>query len=183
MEPAPTFHSRRPQYRTEDPNYRIFSSTLPNPPVSCRFSIGRPRRVTGSRNHPEGVGRSKGTGLAIRTTTSTSGTEGSARGSCASVPSSLSRPVTGSTVIPSSPASLSREGAGFRKDDNAFLAVSDPQALPAAADRLSPEIIRKRLGYWTWLVGPRMISWDDPSLQAPRILGEQRTPVKRESPY
>ena len=42
----------------------------------------------------------------------------------------------------------------FRKDDNAFLAVADPTALQAAADRFSADIIRKRLDYWTWLVGP-----------------------------
>ena len=34
---------------------------------------------------------------------------------------------------------LKREGIGFRKHDNAFLAVDDVAALQAAADRLSPE--------------------------------------------
>jgi hypothetical protein len=33
---------------------------------------------------------------------------------------------------------LKRAGIGFRKHDNAFLAVDDPAALQAAADRLSP---------------------------------------------
>jgi len=33
---------------------------------------------------------------------------------------------------------LKRAGIGFRKHDNAFLAVADPAALQAAADRLSP---------------------------------------------
>jgi hypothetical protein len=55
---------------------------------------------------------------------------------------------------------LQRQGVGFRKDDNAFLGVSDPQALQAAADRLSPEIIRQRLDYWTWVVGPQFSSQD-----------------------
>src|SRR5215831_15289796 len=55
---------------------------------------------------------------------------------------------------------LQRQGVGFRKDDNAFLGVSDPQALQAAADRLSPQIIRKRLDYWTWVVGPKFSSQD-----------------------
>jgi len=50
---------------------------------------------------------------------------------------------------------LIRNNIAFRKDDNAFLAVDDPKALQAAADRLSAEIIRKRLDYWTWLVGPK----------------------------
>jgi hypothetical protein len=44
---------------------------------------------------------------------------------------------------------LKRAQIGFRKNDNAFLAVDDVAALQAAADRLSPEIIRKRLDYWT----------------------------------
>jgi hypothetical protein len=50
---------------------------------------------------------------------------------------------------------LQRQGVRFRKDDNAFLWVSDPKALQAAADRLSPDIIRKRLDYWTWVLGPK----------------------------
>jgi hypothetical protein len=40
------------------------------------------------------------------------------------------------------------------KDDNAFLAVDDVAALQAA-DRLSPQIIRKQLDYWTFLLGPK----------------------------
>ena len=40
---------------------------------------------------------------------------------------------------------LNRAQISFRKDDNAFLAVSDVAALQAAADKLSSEIIRKRL--------------------------------------
>ena len=32
-----------------------------------------------------------------------------------------------------------RAGAAFRKNDNAFLAVADPQALQAAADRFTPQ--------------------------------------------
>src|ERR1700752_2472223 len=36
---------------------------------------------------------------------------------------------------------LNRAQISFRKDDNAFLAVSDVAALQAAADKLSPEII------------------------------------------
>jgi len=40
---------------------------------------------------------------------------------------------------------LKRAGIGFRKHDNAFLAVDDVAALQAAADRLSPEIIHRRL--------------------------------------
>ncbi len=50
---------------------------------------------------------------------------------------------------------LKRAGIGFRKDDNAFLAVGDVAALQAATDRLSPEIIRRRLDYWTLNLGPK----------------------------
>jgi hypothetical protein len=55
---------------------------------------------------------------------------------------------------------LQRRGIRFRKDDNAFLWVSDPSALQAAADRLSPEIIRSRLDYWTFLLGPKFSKKD-----------------------
>jgi len=50
---------------------------------------------------------------------------------------------------------LTRAGIGFHKDDNAFLAVDDVAALQAAADRLSPAIIRKQLDYWTLILGPK----------------------------
>ena len=50
---------------------------------------------------------------------------------------------------------LQRQGVRFRKDDNAFLWTDDPQALQAAADRLSAEIIRERLDYWTLVLGPK----------------------------
>ena len=50
---------------------------------------------------------------------------------------------------------LVRAGIGFHKNDNAFLAVEDVDALQAAADRLSPPIIRKQLDYWTLILGPK----------------------------
>jgi len=50
---------------------------------------------------------------------------------------------------------LNRAGVGFHKHDNAFLAVDDVAALQAAADRLSPALIRKQLDYWTLIVGPK----------------------------
>ena len=50
---------------------------------------------------------------------------------------------------------LNRSKVGFQKNDNAFLAVDDVAALQAAADRLSPAIIRKQLDYWTFLLGPK----------------------------
>src|SRR5256885_4395915 len=48
---------------------------------------------------------------------------------------------------------LNRAQIGFRKNDNAFLAVDDVAALQAAADKLSPAIIRERLDYWTLILG------------------------------
>jgi hypothetical protein len=50
---------------------------------------------------------------------------------------------------------LGRAEISFRKDDNAFLAVGDVAALQAAADKLSPKIIRNRLDYWTFVLGPK----------------------------
>jgi hypothetical protein len=50
---------------------------------------------------------------------------------------------------------LTRAQVGFRKNDNAFLAIDDVAALQAAADRLSPDIIRERIDYWTLILGPK----------------------------
>jgi hypothetical protein len=50
---------------------------------------------------------------------------------------------------------LNRASIGFRKHDNAFLAVDDVAALQKAADKLSPAIIRERLDYWTFVLGPK----------------------------
>jgi hypothetical protein len=50
---------------------------------------------------------------------------------------------------------LNREKVGFRKNDNAFLAMDDPTALQAAADRLTADVIRDRLEYWTLILGPK----------------------------
>ncbi len=50
---------------------------------------------------------------------------------------------------------LNRAKITFRKNDNAFLAVDDVAALQAAADKLSPAIIRERLDYWTFILGPK----------------------------
>src|SRR3954447_4356966 len=69
---------------------------------------------------------------------------------------------------------LKRNNIGFRKNDNAFLAVDDAAALQAAADRLSPQIIRRQLDYWTLIVGPKFskkersqMSLSELHLQAP----------------
>jgi len=55
---------------------------------------------------------------------------------------------------------LRRQQIAFRKDDNAFLATADPKALQAAADRLSADIIEKRLNSWSWLLTPKFSEKD-----------------------
>lgn len=55
---------------------------------------------------------------------------------------------------------LRRQGIAFRKDDNAFLATADPQALQAAADKLSASLLEKRLNYWSWLLCPKFSDKD-----------------------
>ncbi|MGZ5473100.1 MAG: hypothetical protein ACXW31_05090 [Thermoanaerobaculia bacterium] len=69
---------------------------------------------------------------------------------------------------------LLREDVRFRKDDNAFLAVADPEALQAAADRLSAGIIRKRLDYWTLLVGPKFSKKDRQAINLSRHYSVQQ---------
>jgi len=49
---------------------------------------------------------------------------------------------------------LSRQGVRFRKDDNAFLAVAGLDALKAAAERLTPELLRERCDYWAARLAP-----------------------------
>jgi hypothetical protein len=50
---------------------------------------------------------------------------------------------------------LRHQGVRFRMDDNAFLWPADVAALQAAADGLSAEVIRQRIDYWTFLLGPK----------------------------
>lgn len=50
---------------------------------------------------------------------------------------------------------LIRTGILYKKNDNAFVSVKDSSALQSAADRLSPEIIRERIEYWTLIVAPK----------------------------
>jgi len=50
---------------------------------------------------------------------------------------------------------LIREGVSYRKEDNAFVQVSDPRALQAAADSLDGATLAQRLDYWTLIVGPK----------------------------
>src|SRR5258705_6858657 len=64
---------------------------------------------------------------------------------------------------------LKRAQIGFRKSDNALLAVDDVAALQAAADKLSPEIIRKRLDYWTLILGPKFSAKERKQLNLSRF--------------
>jgi hypothetical protein len=50
---------------------------------------------------------------------------------------------------------LIRKGISYRKNDNAFLSIDDTAVLQATADKLSAEIIQKRIEYWTLIVGPK----------------------------
>jgi len=52
-------------------------------------------------------------------------------------------------------AELARRGIPFRKKDNAFVAVTDPQALQRVAHRLIPELLKDRFNYWTFHLGPK----------------------------
>jgi hypothetical protein len=63
---------------------------------------------------------------------------------------------------------LERASLQFRKDDNAFLWVADQKALQAAADRLSPQIIRQQLDHWTWVVGPKFSQKDRAAINLSR---------------
>ena len=63
---------------------------------------------------------------------------------------------------------LRRSGMSFRKDDNAFLSATDPEALQRVADQLSGEIIQKRLNYWTVVLGPKFTKEDRRSAKLER---------------
>jgi hypothetical protein len=69
---------------------------------------------------------------------------------------------------------LERTGVAFHKDDNGFLRVADQQALQAAADRLSPRIIRQPLQHWTWVVGPKFSSKDRAAINLSRHFSLQQ---------
>ena len=59
---------------------------------------------------------------------------------------------------------LNRNKIGFRKNDSAFLAVDDTAALQGAADRLTGEVIGKRLDYWTLRHSPELTRVCSPEL-------------------
>jgi hypothetical protein len=50
---------------------------------------------------------------------------------------------------------LTLQKTDHTKKDNAFTAVRNPKALPAAANRFSAKIIRQRLNFWSFLLAPK----------------------------
>src|SRR5256886_32861 len=76
-------------------------------------------------------------------------------------------------LVTSPNASLGR-CVSFRKNENAFLAVSDPEALQAAADRLDSAVIRKRLEYWTLVLGPKFSQREREAMSLSRFYSIQQ---------
>src|SRR5215813_10441467 len=64
---------------------------------------------------------------------------------------------------------LNQANIDFRKNDNAFLAADDVAALQAAADKLSSDIIRKRLDYWTFILGPKFSAKERKQVKLSRV--------------
>jgi len=52
-------------------------------------------------------------------------------------------------------AEMNQTGIPFRKKDNAFVSVDNPDALQQASDRFTPELLQERFDYWTFLLGPK----------------------------
>lgn len=50
---------------------------------------------------------------------------------------------------------LQRRRIGYRQQDNAFVAVDDPQALQRAANAFKANVIAQRLNYWAFALGPK----------------------------
>jgi len=69
---------------------------------------------------------------------------------------------------------LRAAGIQFRKNDNAFLSAADAQALQAAADALSAQLIRTRLDYWTLIVGPKFSKKDRQAINLGRYYSLQQ---------
>jgi hypothetical protein len=47
------------------------------------------------------------------------------------------------------------QGITYRTHDNAFVSASDPSFLQRASRQFTPERIRQRIEYWTFLLGPK----------------------------
>lgn len=64
---------------------------------------------------------------------------------------------------------LQKRGIRFRKEDNAFLSVSDPEALQDIANNLSPQLMKTRLAYWTFTLGPKFSQWERSQMNLDRF--------------
>src|SRR5437899_4203729 len=130
---------------------RAFASASPNTPPRIQ--------ITGS---------SPANAAASRTTTSTSATKPWARWMrvASFFPFQTTYYLNGHSFIEQE---LKRAQIGFRKTDTAFLAVDDVAALQAAADKLSPQIIRTRLDYWTLILGPKFSTKERKQLNLSRF--------------
>jgi len=52
-------------------------------------------------------------------------------------------------------AEMNQAGIAFRKKDNAFLAIENPETLQQASNRFTSELLQERFDYWTFLLGPK----------------------------
>src|SRR4030088_3502362 len=64
---------------------------------------------------------------------------------------------------------LKRAQIGFRKTDNAFLAVDDVAALRDAADPFMHDLVRGRVDYWTLILGPKFSTKERKQLNLSRF--------------
>ncbi|NIV93449.1 hypothetical protein GWN42_11765 [candidate division KSB1 bacterium] len=64
---------------------------------------------------------------------------------------------------------LLKENIAFKKKDNAFLAISDPQRLQTIADSLTPEIISERLASWSNFLVPTFSDAENKALNLKRF--------------
>jgi len=64
---------------------------------------------------------------------------------------------------------LLKRNIDFKKDDNAFLNVDNALELQKIADSLSPEIIQRRLDYWTLAIGPKFSKKERQAMKMERL--------------
>ena len=64
---------------------------------------------------------------------------------------------------------LNNENVSYRKKENAFLTVSNLEFLQKAADGFSYEIIKARLDYWTFVLGPKFCKSERAALNVDRF--------------
>ena len=141
MEQGPTFRISVPKYATKDPNYRILARQR------SRFT------------HYYFYIRDETLGPMVMRVASF-------------LPFQTTYYLNGHSFIEQE---LNRAQIGFRKTDNAFLAIDDPGFRRAGSAALQPpptiqpEIIRKRLDYWTLILGPKFSTKERKQLNLSRF--------------